>query len=187
MSVLDRLRIESALLRYDFWLEMRGVPGSRRRELRRELRANLGEASADVGTTRALFGIGSPQELAYAATDADPHRPRWSQGAIWASLVFGLVLFSLLFTATAFTAGVEASGVTGETVRGWVFPWFGVDFAARVEPDRGGLAVGAGGSFLQVFGLPLLTFVLVSKPWRVLRRRQPASAVTSTARTGGRT
>jgi hypothetical protein len=174
MTVLDRLRIENALLRYDFWLEMRGVGGRRRRELRRELRANLGEASADVGTTRALFGIGSPKELAHAATDADPYRPRWSQGAIWAAVVLGLVLFALMFTATAFTAGVEASGVTGETVRGTVFPWFGVDFAARVEPDRGGLAVGASGSFLHVLGLPLLTFVLVAKPWRVLRWRRTA-------------
>lgn len=182
MTVLDRLRIENALLRYDFWLEMRGVRGSRRRELRRELRGNLTEASADVGTTRALFGIGSPKELAHAATDVDPHRPRWSQGAIWASAVFGLVLFAMLYTATAFTAGVEATGVTGETVRGTVFPWFGVDFSARVEPGRGGLAVGANGSFLHVVGLPLLTFVLVAKPWRVLRRNGTAR-VASTERT----
>ena len=78
MTVQDRLRIENALLRYDFWLEMRGVAGFRRRALRRELRANLLAASEDVGTTRALFGIGSPKELAYAATEGDPTRPRWS-------------------------------------------------------------------------------------------------------------
>ncbi|MFW5470144.1 hypothetical protein ACOCJ4_08880 [Knoellia sp. CPCC 206435] len=181
MTVQDRLRIENALLRYDFWLEMRGVRGSRRRELRRELRANLVEASADVGTTRALFGIGSPKELAHAANDGDPTRPRWSQGAVWASGVFTLVLFSLMFTATAFTAGVEASGVTGETVRGFVFPWFGIDFAARVEPDGRGFAVGAGGSFVPVVGLPLLTFVVVSKAWRVLSRGD-RSAVASMER-----
>lgn len=181
MTSQDRLRIENALLRYDFWLEMRGVPGSRRRALRRELRANLTEASADVGTTRALFGIGSPKELAYAATDADPTRPRWSQGALWASAVFAMVVFSLLFTAIAFTAGVEASGVTGETVRGFVFPWFGVDFSARVEPGGGGLSTGAGASFVPVLGLPLLTFLVVSRAWRALRRTN-GSALASTER-----
>ncbi|MFC7492054.1 MULTISPECIES: hypothetical protein [unclassified Knoellia] len=80
MKPVDRLRIESAVLRYDFWLEMRGVRGRRRRALRSELRANLLEATSDVGVTRALFGIGSPKQLAYAAQPADPSRPRWSQG-----------------------------------------------------------------------------------------------------------
>ncbi|KGN33397.1 hypothetical protein N802_14050 [Knoellia sinensis KCTC 19936] len=170
MNVIDRVRIEAAILRYDFWLEMRGVRGSRRRDLRRELRTNLTEATADVGATRALFGIGSPKELAFAATEVDPSRPRWSQAAIWASAVFAIVVFGCLFTAIAFTAGVEASGVTGSTVRGSVFPWFGVDYAARVEPGRGGLAVGAGGIGTYFFGLPLLTFLLVAQPWRLLRR-----------------
>ncbi|KGN41096.1 hypothetical protein [Knoellia aerolata] len=182
MTVLDRLRIENAVLRYDFWLEMRGVRGSRRRELRRELRANLGAASADVGTTRALFGIGSPKGLAYAATDTNPSRPRWSQAAIWASVAFGLVAFACLFTAIAFTAGVEASGVTGRAVRGFVFPWFGVDFSARVEADGGGFSTGAGGVGTWFLGVPLLVFLLVAQPWRLLRRQQPAAAATSTAR-----
>ncbi len=177
MTTIDRLRIESAILRYDFWLEMRGVRGSRRRDLRRELRTNLTEAGADVGTTRALFGIGSPKELAYAATDTDPSRPRWSQGALWAALVFGIVTFGCMFTAIAFTAGVEAGGATGQTVHGFVFPWFGVDYSARVEPGRS-YAAGAGGVGTYFLGLPLLTFLLVAQPWRLLRRRQhtPATA-----------
>ena len=100
---------------------------------------------------------------------------------MWASAVFALVVFSLMSTAIAFTAGVEASGVTGETVRGFVFPWFGIDFAARVEPDGRGMAVGAGGSFVPVVGLPLLTFLVVSKAWRALRRGDEAP-VTSTER-----
>ena len=90
-----------------------------------------------------------------------------------------MVLFALMFTAMAFVAGVEASGVTGQTVRGPVFPWFGVDFTARVEPDGGGLAVGAGGPWLHVLGLPLLTFILISKPWRLLRRDRTARVASS--------
>ena len=177
MNIVDRTRIESTILRYDFWLEMRGLRGSRRRELRRELRANLAEAATDVGTTRALFGIGSPKQLAYAATDTDPSRPRWSQGALWAALVFGIVIFGCMFTAIAFPAGVEASGVEGRRVHGSVFPWFGVDFAAQVEPGRS-YAAGAGGVGAYFLGLPLLTFLLVAQPWRLLRRERHASAAT---------
>ena len=171
MRTTDRIRIEHAVHRYDFWLVMRGVPMRRRRELRRELRANLAEASADVGVTRAIFGIGSPKELAHAATENDPSRPRWGQGALSAALVFGVVVFAIMYTATTYTAGVEATGLTGETVRGPVFPWFGVDFSARVEPDRGGLATGAANIQYYLLGLPLLTFLLVAQPWRLLRRR----------------
>lgn len=171
MRTVDRIRIEHAVQRYDFWLDMRGVAMRRRRELRRELRTNLAEASADVGMTRALFGIGSPKELAHAATESDPSRPRWGQGALAAALVLGVVVCTCMYTATVFAAGVEASGMTGETVRGFVFPWYGVEFSARVEPGRGGLATGAANVQYYFIGLPLLTFLLVTQPWRLLRAR----------------
>lgn len=171
-TMTDRFRIENAVQRYDFWLDMRGVPTRRRRELRRELRANLTEAGADVGMTHALFGIGSPKELAYAATENDPSRPRWGRGALVAALVFALVVFALMYTATVFTQGVEASGIVGETVRGSVLPWYGVEFSARVEEGRGGLATGASMSFYYILGLPLLVFLLVAQPWRLLRSRR---------------
>lgn len=181
MTIIDRARIESAILRYDFWLEMRGVRGSRRRDLRRELRANLAEASTDVGTTRALFGIGSPKELAFGATETDPTRPRWSQAAMAAAGVFTVVLFGCVLTAIAFTSGVEASGPTGREVSGAVFPWFGVDYTAQVDPGRS-YSAGAGGIGGYLLGLPLLTFVLVAQPWRLLRRGHRAAATTSSPR-----
>ncbi len=171
MTIIDRVRMENAVQRYDFWLDVRGVPMRRRRELRRELRSNLTEARADVGMTRALFGIGSPKQLAYETAPGDPSRPRWGQGALVAAAVFGAVVFACMYTATTFTAGVEASGVVGETVRGFVFPWYGVEFSARVEPDRGGLATGARNVQYYFFGLPLLAFLLVAQPWRLLRRQ----------------
>lgn len=172
MKIIDRIRIEDAVQRYDFWLDVRGAPRRQRRELRHELRANLTEASADVGVTRALFGIGSPKQLAYDVAPTDPSRPRWGQGALVAAVVLGIVVLGVVYTATTFTAGVEASGVTGQTVRGFVFPWYGVEFSARVEPDRGGLATGAANIQYYLFGLPLLAFLLVAQPWRLLRRRR---------------
>ncbi|NYF96839.1 hypothetical protein [Janibacter cremeus] len=179
MTLTQWIRTENAVQRYDFWLEMRGVARRRRKELRRELRSNLAEASADVGMTRALFGIGSPKELAHAATQNDPSRPLWARGALAATFVFGLVVFAMMYTATTFTAGVEAAEVTGETVRGAVFPWFGVEYSARVEPGHGGIAAGARNVQYYVLGLPLLAFLLVSQPWRLRRRRRRSAPVTA--------
>ena len=131
MGIIDRFRIENAVQTYDFWLELRGMRSRRRKEARRELRTNLRDAAADVGVTQALFNIGSPKELAYAMTPEATQRPRWSLGAMWASLAFVVVVFGLMYTASTFTSGVDASGVVGQQVTGFVFPWFGVDFMAR--------------------------------------------------------
>lgn len=78
MRIVDLVRIECAISRYDFCLELRGTRGRDRRAMRRELRDNVNAAATDVGTTRALFGIGSPKELAHAATPRSASRPRWS-------------------------------------------------------------------------------------------------------------
>ncbi|GAA4123447.1 hypothetical protein GCM10022415_28600 [Knoellia locipacati] len=170
MNLIDRTRIETAVARYDFWLEMRGVRGSRRRDLRRELRANLTEASADVGTTRALFGIGSPKELAYAATDTDPSRPRWSQGLIWGAATLALLVAWLLVTSLTIVQSVEAAGVT-RAVDVHPFPWFGTTFTVQSSP---GTLQASISPLWQLLAGPLFVFLFVAQPWRLLRRRRPA-------------
>ena len=52
-ELADRLRIGSAVVRYDFWLEMHGVSRRRRRGLREELRTNLDDAAEQVGAAEA--------------------------------------------------------------------------------------------------------------------------------------
>ena len=69
MNVLDRARIVGATLSYDLWLDFAGVPGRRRRDLRRELRANLGAATALVGSRDAIRGLGSTREMAGTEDD----------------------------------------------------------------------------------------------------------------------
>jgi hypothetical protein len=172
MNLIDRLRIESAILRYDFWLEMRGVRGRRRRDLRRELRVNLTEACADVGPTSALFGIGSPKELAYAATDSDPTRPRWSQGLLWAAATLALLMVWLLVTSLNIVQTIEAAAVT-EAVDVTPFPWFGTTFTTRSSP---GVLEASISPLWQLLAGPLLVFLLVAQPWRILRRRQQTPA-----------
>ena len=165
MNLVDRARIESAILRYDFWLEMRGVGGSRRRDLRRELRTNLTEAGAEVGTTRALFGIGSPRELAHAATDTDPTRPRWSQGLMWGAGALLVLMVWLTVTSLNLVQAVEAAGTT-EPVDVSPFPWFGTTFTVRSAP---GVLEASISPLWQLLAGPLLVFLLVAQPWRLLR------------------
>ncbi len=40
LSVVDRIRIEWAAMRFDFWLDLHSVPRKKRRELRHELKSN---------------------------------------------------------------------------------------------------------------------------------------------------
>lgn len=140
--------------------------------MRRELRANLRAAATDVGVTRALFGIGSPKELALEATPQSADRPRWSMGLLWAAIAFGLVAIGLVSTAAIFAEGVSASGAAGSDVTSGIFPWFGTTFHARAVANEGGLSFGFD-SPLALFAAPLLIFICVAAPWRLLRR--PAS------------
>ncbi|AXH96063.1 hypothetical protein [Ornithinimicrobium avium] len=172
MGLIDTLRIEDTVQRYDFWLEMRGTGWRRRKELRRELRANLRAATEDVGATQALLNVGAPKELAREATDGEyQRRPQWSRAGFYAALTLGAVLFAVVYTATTFTAGVEAAGMVGQDVTGRVFPWPWVEFHARIEEGRGGLTTGASGAGWPVVVLPLVVFVLTARPWRVLTAR----------------
>lgn len=171
MGIINWFRIKKAVQEYDFWLELRGARRKHRKSLRQELRANLKDAAADVGVTQALFNIGSAKQLAYAMTPEATKRPRWSMGLMWATIAFSATVFGLMYTAATFTAGVDAAGVVGETAHGFVFPWFGVDFMSRIEPDRGGLSVGAGNAQWYLLGAPLLTFVLTARPWRMFTQK----------------
>ena len=176
MGIVDTIRIENAVQTYDFWLELRGTRWRRRRELCRELRDNLRAAAADVGVTQALFNIGSPKQLAYAMTDEYAARPRWSLGAMWASITFGLVAVALVLTSIVFLEGVLATGLVGEA-RGGAFPWAGVEFVAEVQPDGRGFGTGAIGGQWYLLGWPLVVFLLVAQPWRALRHAGVAAKV----------
>jgi hypothetical protein len=80
MNILDRARILGATVSYDLWLDLAGVPGRRRRDLRRELGVNLGDATALVGSKNAVRGLGSTREMAAAANPPKLTRPRWTVG-----------------------------------------------------------------------------------------------------------
>ncbi len=122
MRFIDRVRIESAVQRFDFWLDFRGVSRRRRRELRAELRGNLADAAAERGITAALLGIGSPRTLAHDVAEAAPARARWTVGAYVALSVFVLLTSAWLFSVIGFVDGVQAAGRNGREATGGSSP-----------------------------------------------------------------
>ncbi len=166
-AVLDRVRIASAVQRYDFWLDFRGVGRARRRELRTELRSNLREAATHQGAGAALLGIGRPRALAHDVAEADGARPSWTVAAYLALAVFTGLTMLWLVTVLGFVDGVRASGVTGREVSGTVFPW-GSPVDVEIASDGSGLSAGASVPVV-VWLLTLVAFVLGSRPWRLVR------------------
>lgn len=168
MRIVDRVRIEVAVQQFEYHLELRGTGARRRRELRRELRANLGAAAAAEGVGTALDGIGSPRALAVQMSEPDLSRPRWPVGALWAVSVFAVLMVALVWTSIAVLEAVKASGAHEASVRIW--PWWGVTFHAKVVGSA--QSVGAEGAWLVLF-VPLVVFVLAAQPWRPWTHRQP--------------
>ncbi|MCE1177415.1 MAG: hypothetical protein LWW86_00030 [Micrococcales bacterium] len=176
MSTFDTIRRESAVQGFDFWMDYHGVPGRQRRVERRELRAGLDEAAGHGGMRQALRDVGSLRERAEALAEPYSHRPRWAVGAFAAVPVFAALLYGWLFSSIAFVEGVVASGVTGREVRSSdVLPWLGTEFTATVEPGGGGLSVGSGLPWALLV-LPLLVFLLVARPWRLVTGRGSRAA-----------
>lgn len=172
MTILARLRIERAVQSYDLWLDLQGAPGRRRRELRRELRANLTDAAATLGARTAVRNLGSIRAMALGALPQDPARARWSVGAVAGVGASALVAVAVLLSGLAWIEGATAVDPRASVSGG--LPWFpGSELA--YAPVGSGIAVelGLGWAPLAAFAL---TFVLVAQPWRSLRPRRTAGA-----------
>ena len=105
-----KARREFLMASYDFWLDYYGTPGRQRRELRRELRANLDESTAERGWEAARDGLGPVRLLARESADSvrDPHRPSWNTGAVLAGLAFAFVVLLHAWSMFAFVDGAAA-------------------------------------------------------------------------------
>ena len=172
MNVVDRLRIERAVYSYTWWLDLRGASARRRRELRRELRANL-LAAAEHSTARsAVRSLGSTRDMAAQATPPDPTAPRWNVGASAAIATAAVVLFVELLCALAWWDGAMAANATGAlTGRMTLFP--GSSLRHETLPGGGISLMFQPGWLFAAVGV--LTFVLAARPWRALNRRTRAS------------
>lgn len=165
MRVTDNVRLWWAQFRYDFWLDIYGVGRRDRRDLRRELSGNLRAAAADVGMGRALLGVGGLRPLAHESS-REIRRSSWSAGISAGLVVAALSLLAFFFLSLYYAEGVLDSDV-GRPVSSWLFPFVG----SSVEVDGGGsgLAVTMSPGALP-FLLGVAAFIVVSRPWRALRR-----------------
>jgi len=177
-SLADQLRIRLAVLRYDAWLDLRGAGRRRRRELRRELHANLVDSTARVGGREAVRRLGPLRRLAAESVDAAPPGagPRWARGGGIAVCAIAAVLLLELLAAMWWAGGAHDSGVP--TVRGSLLLFPG----SVVELSRAG-----GGTSLElrpgwlVPAAAAVTFVAVSRPWLLLTKHGKASRPRATA------
>lgn len=164
MNITDKIKLESWLTRYDFWLDSRGVPMGVRSALGREMRANLTEAATDVGLAQALAGVGEPRALATeAAEDAvDPTRPMWLTGLGWAlAAALGYAVVMLLSFIT-FSQGVQAAAV--EEASGWALLVPGMELTFT---SVDGFAFAAVGFPWLLLVVAVLGFLLGSRIWRL--------------------
>ncbi|HEX2577493.1 MAG TPA: hypothetical protein VHK88_14155 [Aquihabitans sp.] len=109
-SVIDRARIEWAVWSLD--QRLYELPRRARIERRRELRANLLDATPDIGVSAALRRLGDHRRLAedYLEAELGPgRRPSW-WAAVLVVTAFPLFFLSLSTdVAHAFRAGIVAS------------------------------------------------------------------------------
>jgi hypothetical protein len=161
-------RVELAVLRYDFWLDLQGVPRRRRRELRRELRQNLDDAAQRVGSRTAVRQLGSLRALAAEGAEAvhRPGTPRWSRAGVAAALAFGVVAVLEMLAVLWWVSAADSSGAA--TVSGALplFPGSAVEYSetatsTALEVQPGWLVLAAAGA----------TFAVVSRPWLLLTGR----------------
>jgi hypothetical protein len=167
-SVADRLRLDLAVLRYDAWLDLRGGVGRRRRrELREELRANLVDAAAQVGSREAVRRLGPLRTLAAEAVGGTRPvgRPAWTRGLLFAAYAFGAVLVLELLAVVWWIGGADASGAP--TVRGSLalFPGSVVEYSQSAD----GFALEIQPGWL-ILATTALAFVAASRPWLMSRR-----------------
>jgi len=164
MNVLDRARIAGATLSYDLWLDFAGVPGRKRRDLRRELRANLGDATALVGSRNAIRGLGSTRQMAAAASVPDPTRPRWTVGFAVGISLLGLSLIAELLAALSWLDGAMAAAPDSRVAGAMTF-FPGSSLTYSPTADGFSLSIGSGWVCLLV---GLIAFLLAAQPWRLL-------------------
>jgi hypothetical protein len=173
---MDRLRIERLVWTLD--QRLYDLPRRSRVAHRREVRQNLLTASADIGTSAALQGLGNSRELAAeyrsAQFGAGP-RPAYYAAALY--LLTGLLVGTALLAeaATAFAHGVTAADphATGS------YTWSGIDYLQSEVSYRfvDGHGDWSGGAWTPLaWALWLTSTVIVGRLWRMIPSRRSAVA-----------
>ncbi|MDT4992557.1 MAG: hypothetical protein QOH97_2449 [Actinoplanes sp.] len=182
LTTIDRLRIEYTVWRLDGLLY--DLRWRSRVAKRREARANLHAAAADIGTTEALRRLGGIRRLAteYLAAEYDDwgRRPTWTTGTV-CMLVVQFGSYALIEAGrSAFTAGVLAADPHPQGTYHWPgIPYWSADATVTFT---GATHTSLGGAFTPLIYLGMLAaFTAGARLWRLLPRGRRHHAITSTA------
>jgi hypothetical protein len=121
LSLIDRLRIARAVWTVNARLV--DLPTRARIPIRRELRANLKAASAQVGSREAVRRLGNPRRLAVDYLDAEygegRPRPHYAAGVRWAVIFVIAYMGATMIWFEGFMAGVDAAGPRSDGNFSW--------------------------------------------------------------------
>jgi len=179
VTKLDRLRIERLVWMLD--QRLYDLPRKSRIAKRREVRANLLEASADHGAREALRRIGTSGTLAReyrGAEFGDSPRHSWIAATYFATLVPLLLNFVLSEAANAYAQALGAAHAAPGT-----FTWSGIGYLQSpltFTVDPGGITHSGGAWTPAVYAGWLAGTIACGRLWRLLptpsgRRQTPAT------------
>ncbi len=157
------LRREWYLLRLSWYLQ--DYPGREEKRIRRDLRAELTLAAADVGMTRALRDLGHPLVLAegYKA-ELGRRLPRWTAGAMSAALAIVLVVYLGGAYAAGTLDALQAMG--GGTLT--TYPLGAPTTFTATEDELSLQSVVTAPGLVLLLVVAAVAFVLGARIWRVL-------------------
>jgi hypothetical protein len=168
LTLRDRIRIESRVWALD--QQLYDLPRRSRIAKRREVRANLIEASADHGAREALRRIGSSTELAreyLGAELGDGPRHSWMAAGFFAAFMPLILNYVLSETANAY----EQALADGHAASG-AFVWTGASYlqSPLTFTIHDGQVTHTGGAWTPlVYGLWLAGTVACGRLWRLLK------------------
>jgi hypothetical protein len=176
LTAADRWRIRRTVRSFAGMIN--NLPGARRREIRRELHANLTASARDVGVDEAIRSLGSLRHLAAEYLDAEfgsAPRPSWVSGLRWA-LAMPYTLLVVYFTGIiSFGAGLEAGEPAPGIYRWAPFGgWIGDYREVFDDGGYGGFTLDASRLLVTYVILAMLAYVVGGRLWRLLpahRRR----------------
>jgi hypothetical protein len=163
LSVADRLRLERFLLRFSW--AMQDYPRKEYLRIRRELRAEVRAAAADVGMRQALADLGHPVTLGerYIA-ELGRRLPRWTSGIVAGGLAVGVLVYLFAAYAVGTLDTLEALG-GGSLTR---YP-FGTETVFTFTEDEISVLSGVSWQWAVLYlGAAAVAFVVGSRLWRVL-------------------
>lgn len=169
LSLTDRWQRFWYLQSVALWLDP--IPRKRRKDVLRELKANLEVAAARDGMSAAISDHGKPRALARQYLDAEPHgRPTWHHGAAAVSVALGAWVYACAIYVFGSLNTLLDAGLT-EPVQ---ISFLGIQVTTEAhDAYLGATFTGVSWGSLIAFAL---IFALFSRLWRLLPRHRTTTS-----------